>query len=278
MPNSPIELGYLDLALASLLILVNAGISLALRLGMGRTLLIASVRTVVQLLLIGLILKWVFGLDQWYQVAGVMLVMTLIAGLTAVRRAERPYPGIWLDTMLTILISSWLITAFALLVVVRGEESWYQPQYSIPLLGMVLGNTLNGISLGMNTLTDALAAQRRQIETLLSLGASRWEAASGPIRQAVRTGMIPIINSMMIVGIVSLPGMMTGQLLSGTAPIQAVRYQIVIMFLVASATALGTVGVVICAYLRMFNARHQFLYRLVDRRELNSRSPTKAVR
>ncbi len=273
MPTSPIELDYWDVALASLLILVNAGLSLSLRLGMERTLLIASVRTVVQLLLIGLILEWVFGLEHWYAVAGVMLVMTLIAGLTAVRRAERPYPGIWLDTMLTILVSSWSITAFALLVVVRGEESWYQPQYSIPLLGMVLGNTLNGISLGMNTLTDALAAQRRQIETLLSLGASRWEAASGPVRQAVRTGMIPIINSMMIVGIVSLPGMMTGQLLSGTAPIQAVRYQIVIMFLVASATALGTVGVVICAYLRMFNSRHQFLYRLVDRRELNSRSP-----
>ena len=78
--------------------------------------------------------------------------------------------------------------------------------------------------------------------------------------------MIPIINAMMIVGIVSLPGMMTGQLLSGTEPIQAVRYQIVIMFLIAAATALGTMGVVLLSYRRLFNTHHQFLYHLIDGR------------
>jgi putative ABC transport system permease protein len=81
----------------------------------------------------------------------------------------------------------------------------------------------------------------------------------------VRTGMIPILNSMMVVGIVSLPGMMTGQLLAGVDPIQAVRYQVVIMFFIASATGLGTVGVVLLAYRRLFNARHQFRHGLLTK-------------
>jgi putative ABC transport system permease protein len=125
---------------------------------------------------------------------------------------------------------------------------------------MVLGNTLNGITVGINTFTESLATRREQVESLLALGASRWEAAQAPVQHAVRTGMIPIINSMMVVGIVSLPGMMTGQLIAGMDPIQAVKYQVVIMFLIASATALGTVAVVLLSFLRLFNADHQFLH------------------
>ena len=104
------------------------------------------------------------------------------------------------------------------------------------------------------------------IEALLALGATRWEAARQPVQQAVRTGLIPIINAMMVVGIVSLPGMMTGQLLAGVSPIEAVKYQIVIMFLRASGTALGTVAVVLLSYRRLFNDDHQFLGSLIAER------------
>ncbi len=124
---------------------------------------------------------------------------------------------------------------------------------------MILGNTLNGIALGMDRLGQELDSHRDAVETLLALGATRWEAARAPIQQAVRTGMIPIINSMMVVGLVSLPGMMTGQLLSGQAPMEAVKYQIVIMFLIAAGAALGTVSVVLLGYRRLFNQDHQFL-------------------
>src|SRR5271157_4174734 len=108
-----------------------------------------------------------------------------------------------------------------------------------------------------------LSAKRGQLETLLALGATRWEAARQPVQQAVRTGMIPMINSMMVAGIVSLPGMMTGQLLSGVNPVAAVKYQIVILFLIAAGTALGTISVVLLAYRRLFNSRHQFQYWLL---------------
>ena len=132
---------------------------------------------------------------------------------------------------------------------------------------MILGNTLNGISLGLDRFGEELAGKRDQVETLLALGASRWEAARGSIQIAVRTGMIPTINTMMVVGIVSLPGMMTGQIIAGMAPNQAVLYQIVIMFLIAAGTSIGTVSVVLLAYFRLFNSRHQFLSERLVRKD-----------
>jgi putative ABC transport system permease protein len=259
MPAPYLELSSLQVGLAALLILVNGVISLTLRLGMERTLAIAAVRTVVQLLLIGLVLEWVFQVEHVLLVLALLCVMTMVAAVTAVERTARRFPGIWWNTTVSMWASSWLMTGFALFVLLRGIEKWYQPQYAIPLLGMVLGNTLNGISLGQNALTESLTNQRDQVETLLALGATRWEAGRATVQHAVRTGMIPLINMMMVVGLVSLPGMMTGQILSGTKPIDAVKYQIVVMFLVAAATALGTVSVTLLGFRRLFNADHQFL-------------------
>jgi len=258
MQDGYVRLEFWQLGLAASLILLNAAVSLALGLGLSKRLLVAALRTVVQLLLVGLVLEWIFSVGRWQVVLLMVLVMTLIAGTAAVRRTDRRYRGVWLDSLVSMWASSWLIAAVALVGIVRPEP-WHLPQYAIPLAGMILGNTLNGISLGLDRFGDELDGKRDQVETLLALGATRWEAARGPLRQAVRTGMVPTINSMMVVGLVSLPGMMTGQLLAGANPIQAVMYQIVIMFLIAAGTALGTVSVVLLGYRRLFNADHQFL-------------------
>jgi putative ABC transport system permease protein len=255
-----------QVGLAALLILINGAISALLGLNLGRRLFLAALCTIVQLLLVGLVLEWVFRLNRWYVVLGLMLFMTLIGGTVSLRRVHFRYPGIWLSSLVSVWASSWLMAAVALFVIVPARP-WYTPQYAIPLLGMILGNTLNGISLGLDRLGGELATKRGQVEALLALGATRWEAGRQPVQEAVRTGMIPLINSMMVVGIVSLPGMMTGQLLVGVNPLQAVRYQIVIMFLIASGTALGTVGVVLLSYRRLFGADHQFLYQRIKVRE-----------
>jgi len=259
-----VELTVGQVALASLLILIGAAVSLWLRLRMEGTLLIASVRTVVQLALLGLILHWIFDVDRWAIVLGIALVMTIIAGLTAAGRAKRQFRGVHAITTVSVMTSSWLVTGYVLGVVFQGLDPWYHPQYSIPLLGMVLGNTLNGISVGLSTLTESLTRHRDRIEMLTALGATRGEAAAESIREAVRTGMIPIVNSMMIVGLVSFPGMMTGQIVSGVEPGQAVRYQIVIMFLIAGATALGTFTVVHLATYRLFAPDHRFRSELLS--------------
>jgi putative ABC transport system permease protein len=253
-----LELAYWQVGLATLLIALNGAVSVALRLGLGRRLFVAALRTTVQLLLVGLVLQEIFTLRHWGPVLALALVMTLIAGHAAVRRTSRRYPGIWLGSTLSILLSSWLVAGIALGAIVRVEP-WYLPQYSIPLLGMILGNALTGIALGLDRFAEALIQGRDQVELYLTLGGTRWEAARPAVREAVRTGMIPILNSMTVVGLVSLPGMMTGQLLAGVPPAQAVKYQIVIMFLIASVTALGTVGAVLFGFTRLFNHRHQFL-------------------
>lgn len=259
-----VELQLWQVAVAASLIVVSAAVSVLLQLRLERQLILASVRTVVQLLLIGFILGWLFTEGQAY-VVGVMALMTLIAGTVSVGRCEQSYRGVVLDSIVSIWVTAWCVTVVAVVVVVRPTP-WNSPQYWIPLLGMVLHNTLNGISLGLDRFMTELTARRDEIETLLSLGATRWEAARGPVRQAVRTGMIPTINSMMVVGLVSLPGMMTGQMLAGVDPTQAGMYQIVIMFLLAAGTSMGTVSVVMLGYRRLFTPDHQFRLDRLKRR------------
>jgi UDP-glucose/iron transport system permease protein len=261
-----VELSALQVASAAILILVNAIISLALRLGLERSLLIASVRTILQLMLIGFVLQWVFQVEQPLIVVAILVIMTGIAGYTAFRRTQDAYVGMLFDTMIAVWGSSWFVLAFAMLVVLQGARSWSDPQYAIPLLGMILGNTLNGITLGLGGVLEGFRTERGHVETLLTLGATRWEAARESVRKSLITATTPIINSMLVVGLVNLPGMMTGQLLSGVDPIEAVKYQIMIMFLVASATALGSVGVVLLAYRRLFSEQHQFRYDAIQKR------------
>jgi putative ABC transport system permease protein len=253
-----LELSPLQVALAAALVLINGTISWLLQLGLGRRLLIASVRTVVQLLLTGWILRYVFQWNSPWVVIGLGSAMACIAGLSATNRVRRRYAGLRLDSVLAMWVSSWVVTSLTLTAIVPAEP-WYTARYAIPLLGMILGNTLNGISLGIDRFTEELAARRDVIETWLSLGATRWEAARDSIREAVRSGMVPTINAMLVVGIVSLPGMMTGQILAGADPVQAVLYQIVIMFVIAAGTGLGCILAVLQAFYRFFNADHQFL-------------------
>ena len=261
---------YLRLPLSSLviatsLIAVNGAISVALRLQLERRLFWAALRTVVQLLLVGLVLQSVFRWQSPWLVLLWGTVMTAVAGLTAAGRVEYRYPRLAWDSLVAVGASCWLMALVAVAAVVRNRP-WYDPQYFIPLLGMLLGNTLNGLALGMDRFTHALAAGRVQIEGRLALGATGYEAAQPHLVEAVRTGMLPIINSMTVVGLVSLPGMMTGQLLAGVAPVEAVKYQIVIMFLIAAATALGTVLAVFAGYRRLFNPWSQFLFQRLHRR------------
>ncbi len=266
MPAEYIALTYGQLALAASLMLVSGAVSLALELGLERRLALGTVRTIAQLVLLGVVLRWVFAAGQWYHAAGLMVVMTVVAGVSAVQRVERRYAGLLLDSILAIWVSSWCIAAVGVFGVVQVPADRLA-QYGIPLLGMVLHNTLTGISLGIDRLGSELAGRRDEVETLLALGATRWEAAQDAVRQAVRTGLIPTLNTMMVLGIVSIPGMMTGQLLAGVDPMQAAMYQMVIMFLIAAGTSLGAMAVSLMGYRRLFNAEHQFLpAKLVQRK------------
>ena len=253
-----ILLTYGDIALASSLIILVLIVSWRLRLKLTKTLLTAAIRTVVQLSFIGLILAWIFAREQWYEVLLILTIMTLIAGIAAKNRVKRTYKGLFTDTLIAVSTSAILVTIIAIGLILRVEP-WYTPQFIIPILGLILGNSLTAISLTSNQLVESFHEQQTRIEMMLSLSARPFEAVNEQIRAAVVNGMTPTLNSMLVVGIVSLPGMMTGQILAGADPTQAVRYQIVTMFLICVSSTLGCTVSALLIYRRFFNSRKQFI-------------------
>ncbi len=235
-----------DLIVASSFVFLAGGLSLALELGITKRLLLAALRTVLQLSLLGFLLKGIFALNRPYPVLLLLFFMTLVAGREAASRTKRRYTKIILDTTLAMGISAFFVGAVVTQIVI-DVKPWYHPQYVIPLLGMILGNALNGVSLALDSFLDYILSRQTEIELYLAYGAERLEALKKPFQHAVRRGLIPIINAMSVAGIVSLPGMMTGQILAGTPPLQAVAYQILVMFMLAGAYTLGAVLAVFLA-------------------------------
>ena len=184
--------------------------------------------------------------------------MILFAGHEVMQRQERRLSGWWSYGLGTgcMMMASVLVTTFALLTALRPNP-WYDPRYAIPLLGMILGNCMTGIALGLDTLTTSLMIRRASVEAQLMLGATRWAAAAPVTRDALRSALMPTINSMAATGLVSLPGMMTGQILSGVTPVEAVKYQILVMFLIAGGTGFGAVAAVLGGVYRLTDTRHR---------------------
>lgn len=253
-----IQLSAVDLSIAALLVLGLAGLSWRLKLGVERQLLIAALRSIVQLLLLGLILKTLFSQNAPLPIIALTLFMLCVAGYEVMARQKRRFKGIWgigIGT-LSMFISSFSITLLALHLVIQVDP-WYTPQYLIPLLGMLLGNTMSGMAIALDNLTKHAWQERGAIEAQLILGES-WDTAIGEIRrEALRSGLIPIINAMAAAGIVSLPGMMTGQILSGSPPMEAAKYQIMILLLIAVGTGLGAIVAVWIGSRRLFDERQR---------------------
>ena len=188
--------------------------------------------------------------------------MSVNACVAAVRLSNLRYAGIWISGLTAVTIST-VFTTFVIMTFVVPVQPWYEPRYLIPLVGMMLGNALTGISLCLDRLMSELDEKRQEVECWLALGATAWEACRPHIRSAVRTGMIPILNSMTVVGIVSIPGMMTGQILAGAPPEQAIRYQIVVMFMIAAATSIAAVLITLLSFRRLVTGKHQLASHLL---------------
>lgn len=254
-----IVLTNIDILIAACLMIITVLISSRMRLKLEKTLLIASVRTIVQLSLIGLVLAWVFAQNDLYFVLLILSFITLAAAWAARNRIKRPYVGVTRDVTIAIAISGWSIALIRLLFIFKTDP-WYTPQYAIPILGLILGNTLTGISISSDHFINALHKQQQEVQLYLSMSATPWEAVRPMAQDALRVGMMPTINSMMVVGLVSLPGMMTGQILAGADPINAVKYQIVTMFLICAASSLGSIVALTLVFRRFFNQSAQLVF------------------
>lgn len=250
-----IELSWADLALAAALVLVAAAISHWQRLGLARGFLVGALRAVVQLVAVGYVLVYVFDVSRWWLMLLALAVMLLAATATATRRRTgRPAPGerraLWTISGTAMLVGAGLTLAYVTGVVLRVRP-WYEPRYLIPLFGMIVGNAMNGAALAAERLASEMDSRRAEVEAYLALGATPARAAAEPVRRALVAALIPAVNGLMVVGLVQLPGMMTGQILAGQSPLLAVRYQILVAFALAGATAITTV-IVVLWYRRTF--------------------------
>jgi len=253
-----IPLDAWDLAVAACLLLIDGALALWLRLGVTLRLAVAATRMVVQLLVMAVVLDWLFAAGSPWWTGLAVAVMILFAGREVVGRQDRPLAGPWGWGLgaTSIFLSAVLVTVFALTTAVRPDP-WYDARYALPLLGMILGNTMTGVSIGLNSLTTLAVKDRAAIEARLALGATRWQALHPVTVTALRGGLISIINAMSAAGLVFIPGMMTGQLLAGAAPSDAARYQILIMFLIAGGTAIGALAAVLLGAWRLTDSRHR---------------------
>lgn len=251
------HLGWGTLAATSLLVVANALLSLRYRLGVGREMLVAGARMVVQLLLVGLLLRTIFTLGSPWLVGAVLLAMLASAGWETMSRQRRRFAGFWGYSLGAGTLAIAVVPVTALSVALLHPQPWYDPRFAIPMLGIVLGNAMSGVSVSLNAFNTAVVREQRAIEAQLALGATRVQALAPVRSDALRSGIIPVINQMSAAGIITLPGMMTGQVLAGMSPYEAAKYQVFVLFLVAGATGFGAALTVIAASRRVTDQRHR---------------------
>jgi putative ABC transport system permease protein len=253
-----IQLDLIDLFWAWGIICLAIALSRWQKLGLEGQFLLASVRAVCQLMVIGYLLEFIFALNNPLAVILIILVMITIASLVARNRISRKIAGLLAVVWGTLLLSVTLVVSYSIILIIQPEQ-WYNPQYLIPLVGMILGNILNGASLSGERLASMIKNNKLEIETYLCLGATPQQAVSQYRQEAIKVGVIPILNSMMIVGMVSLPGMFTGQVLAGNNPLDAASYQILILFMIATANIITVWLITEGVYRRFFNSQQQLI-------------------
>lgn len=230
-----------------------------LRLGRGRDFIVATVRMTIQLVLAGYLLDLVFGQNNPLVTLLILFFMQGFAIYTIISRLK----GVISDRLKKIVVAAIFIgtsipLAYFMLIVIAAEP-WYEPRYFIPIAGMTVGNSMTGISLGAERLSQALKSGRAKIEEALMLGATPQMAVSDILSETFSAAIIPTMNSMLGMGLVFIPGMMTGQILAGSSAVEAIKYQIVIMMGITGSVSLAVFLLINLGYRTFFNDRDQLI-------------------
>lgn len=252
MNNTVMDLSILQLSLAYIFVFIMLIIFKSRGIKREKQILIASTRMTIQLTIMGYILMFVFSNPSWWLTSLMIVIMISFAIYNAIKRVK-----IKMSKELKVIIAfsiafGALLTATFFIVIVLSVRPWFNPQYFIPISGMIVGNSMTGIALGANKLCSDFEEKRVEIENSLMLGASPVTATRGIVNNSFDTAILPTMNNMLTMGIVSLPGMMTGQILSGTFPLTAIKYQIGILLAILGSTAVATVLFVTLGYRTFF--------------------------
>lgn len=233
-------------------VIIALFLSNAFKLGLGRDLIITCIRATIQLLIVGYILKVVFGFDNPIAVILMLFVMILVAAKNAAKRGKG-LPHIFSKIFITITIVEVITQAFLLGLEIIPPE----PSYIIPISGMIIGNSMVITNLFLNRLKGEVEIRREEIQLVLSLGGTVKQAIHPILKQSIKSSLIPTIESQKTIGLVQLPGMMSGQIIAGADPMQAVRFQLLIVFLIMSAASITAIILGFFIYPSLFNKYQQ---------------------
>lgn len=222
-----------------------------------KEILISTIRMTVQLILTGYILVYLFNNTHPLYTVLVITCMEVFAIFNIYKRSKVKLSKALKKIIAISMIFGTLSSLLYFLFVVVHMTPWYNPRYFIPIAGMLIGNSMTGISLGVTRLADGMYTQKHLVETALMLGATPKTATKSIIDNAFDSAILPTINSMVGMGIVFLPGMMTGQILSGTSPVTAIEYQIAIMLGILGSVALTVILFLQLGYKTFFNNQSQ---------------------
>ncbi len=255
--NGIIELNLVQFGLVYMLLIIVLAIMKKSRINQTRLLLVASLRMTVQLVLAGLILTYIF--DNPHPLFTMLYVAAMIG--FSIHRVLSKNPRInshfkWIIG-LSLAGSGLLIEVFFVKAVIGTDL--FNPQYVIPLSGMIFGNTMTGMNLALKSFTESVEAEKNKVETLLNLGVKPAKILLPFVNNSLEMALLPTMNSMIGMGIVSLPGMMTGQILSGTLPMIAILYQIAIMIAICTVVCLAVFSSLHFGHKTLYNSRNQLL-------------------
>lgn len=226
--QASIDISWLQLALFGLLLLVPLFINAHFKLGLTKSTTIALIRMLLQLLCLGLYLEYIFVLDSIWLNATWVILMIVIGSHSIITKSHLNHRALFLANGFALscaLLPLLFIISFAII----QPAPLYSAQYMIPLAGMLLGNSLSSNIVALQTLFEAFELRQAEYEAAIALGATPYQAAFPFLQQAMKKAQAPILASMATTGIVTLPGMMTGQILGGVTPMVAIKYQLLIL-------------------------------------------------
>ncbi len=255
------------LLVALVMVLAAAGLAAYMRLHVSKSLIISALRSFLQLVAMGFILSWVINQNKWWIVVALVALMIVAAVQITLSRASGIPKGLGLPVFLTLLITTLLMVGIVANAIIRPKP-WYSPQVIISITGMMLGNTVAATAVGLTRFYESMKSRQDEIESMLALGATPWEASRPSVLSSVKLGLTPTIATLASSGIVMIPGMMAGQVLAGVNPVNAAVYQFVILAAMSSLTLVSSALILRLVYRTCFTKDDQ--YRPIVPREKDS--------
>ena len=249
------DISYFNLGLGYLLLLIPLAILILYKTGLAKDTIIAIVRMTVQLMLVGVYLKYVFLWDKWWLNLLWALIMIIVATFTIGKRANMKH-SVFIIPIFTAVLTSMIVVNFYFLKIVLQLDNPLTARYFIPITGMILGNCLRSNIIAMDVFYSGIYKNRNLYLFLTGNGATQNEATLPFMKQALKTAFNPVIANTAVMGLISLPGMMTGQILGGSNPDVAIKYQIMLMitiFVASTMTVFLTIKIVNMLVFDKFN-------------------------